>query len=275
MWGIFGPTSPEAAIHVQSICDAKEMPHIETRYDADTKSPMVNLHPHPSSLGKVFVDLVNAWNWKSFTILYENGPWLPQLSELLEMYDPKGYTITVRQLDLNTTAGYYPVLRRVKLSEDNNFILACSIESLPEILKQAQQVGILVDHYQVIITSLDLHIIDLEPYRYSGVNITGIRLYDPEDPNVITITDNIAASFKEKDEEVPDGLTADKMTVETVLTYDSVLLFYDALKQLKNNTQLKPAALKCDNDHHTWKNGLSLSNFMLTVSYIISIMMRY
>uniref|UniRef100_A0A8W7PVP5 Ionotropic glutamate receptor C-terminal domain-containing protein n=1 Tax=Anopheles coluzzii TaxID=1518534 RepID=A0A8W7PVP5_ANOCL len=32
--GIFGPSSPKSALHVQSVCDEKEMPHIETRWDA-------------------------------------------------------------------------------------------------------------------------------------------------------------------------------------------------------------------------------------------------
>ena len=30
---LFGPNSPYTAHHVQSICDSKEIPHIETRYD--------------------------------------------------------------------------------------------------------------------------------------------------------------------------------------------------------------------------------------------------
>ena len=84
------------------------------------------------------------------------------------------------------------------------------------------------------------------------------------------MTDNIATSLIKNNEEVPDGLTADKMSVETILTYDSVLLFYDVLKQLKNGTDLIPSSLKYDNDHQTWKNGYSLYNFMKTVSNILS-----
>lgn len=70
---IIGPQNTQSALHVQSICDAKEMPHIETRWDPVNKMSSINLYPEPLTLGKVFVDLVAVFEWKSFTILYENG----------------------------------------------------------------------------------------------------------------------------------------------------------------------------------------------------------
>lgn len=72
---IIGPQSAQSALHVQSICDAKEMPHIETRWDpfAPPVSSSLNVHPDPVTMGHAFVDLVKAFEWKSFTILYENG----------------------------------------------------------------------------------------------------------------------------------------------------------------------------------------------------------
>lgn len=70
---MIGPQSAESALHVQSICDAKEMPYIETRWDPVTKMSPLSVHPDPLTLGMVFVDLVKAFEWKSFTVLFENG----------------------------------------------------------------------------------------------------------------------------------------------------------------------------------------------------------
>lgn len=70
-----GPLSNGAAAHVQNICDAKEMPLIETRYDPYTEQPVINLHPHPSMLAKLYFDLVNSFGWDSFTIIYESTTW--------------------------------------------------------------------------------------------------------------------------------------------------------------------------------------------------------
>lgn len=40
------------------------------------------------------------------------------------------------------------------------------------------QVGLMTKHYRWIITNLDAHSINLEPYQYSGANITTFRLLD-------------------------------------------------------------------------------------------------
>lgn len=73
--GVIGPSSPMSAKHVQNICDAKEMPLIETRYDMSTEQPVINLYPHPEALGRVFLDLVVMWDWDSFSVLYETASW--------------------------------------------------------------------------------------------------------------------------------------------------------------------------------------------------------
>lgn len=145
--------------------------------------PIVNMYPHPNVIARVFVDMVSAWGWTSFTILYETASWLPHMSELLMLYDPKGYTVTVRRIDLGLAHNNYrSVLRRVKLSDDKHIIIACSIESLPEVLKQTQQVGLMTDYHQFIIANLDAHTIDLEPFQYSGTNISMIRIVNTGNP---------------------------------------------------------------------------------------------
>ena len=54
---LFGPNSPYTAHHVQSICDSKEIPHIETRWDYRVgpirEQYSINLFPYPPALSKV------------------------------------------------------------------------------------------------------------------------------------------------------------------------------------------------------------------------------
>ena len=73
--GIFGPLSGTASVHVQSICDALEIPHIETRPDLESSRDelSINLYPRPSVLARAFIDLVKAWNWRHFAIVYEEN----------------------------------------------------------------------------------------------------------------------------------------------------------------------------------------------------------
>lgn len=105
---IFGPTSGKSADYVQSMCDSKEVPHVETRWDVTHHRPsiLLNLYPYMPALNKVYVDLVETWGWKSFTILYEDEGGLAGISELLKMYDHKEYPVLVRQLDEKGTGDY-------------------------------------------------------------------------------------------------------------------------------------------------------------------------
>jgi glutamate receptor, ionotropic, invertebrate len=227
------------------------------------------------------------------------------MHELLKKYDNKGFTVTVRELDITENQNYRPQLRRVKHSDDENIIISSSIEALPEILKQAQQVGLLTEKHQFIITTLDMHTIDLEPFQHSGANITGVRLISPEDPMVVQVTDFFAEKYAEKmekekekntkshkekneskddddnddkkdeeddedddnDEEpdVPEGLTADHMRVDTALTYDAVLVFSEVVK-LEGGVRVRN--IKCDDDSVLREHGISDSMAMKTIPSI-------
>lgn len=200
---IFGPNSPSSAVHVHSILDAKDMPHIEVRPHSTTAVKALNIHPDQRAIRKVFVDLVKTFDWKGFTIVYESGLWLPDVAELLKYYDSKGYTITAKQLDLKLPLmDFRSVLRNVKLSGETNIVIDCSIEILPEVLKQAQQVGLMSDDHHLIVTCLDFHTLDLDAYKYGGTRITGIRIINPENPHV---KDAMQFLEVETGGEIPEG----------------------------------------------------------------------
>ena len=91
---IFGPLSGITSMHVQSICDALEIPHIETRWDMQLHRDdlSINLYPRPSVLAKAYIDIVRAWNWRHFAVVYEDNdgkspdtqiPIFPRLSHSL------------------------------------------------------------------------------------------------------------------------------------------------------------------------------------------------
>lgn len=54
--------------------------------------------PTRSPLLQAYVDLVAAWGWKSFTIIYETNEGLVRMQELLKAHGLSEYPITVRQL---------------------------------------------------------------------------------------------------------------------------------------------------------------------------------
>nr|CAD7263695.1 unnamed protein product [Timema shepardi] len=255
--GIFGPTSDETSDAVQSICDVKDVPHIETIWDLKQRREdfLVNLHPHPQTLNRLFVDLVRNCEWKSFTIIYDDSDSLVRFQELLRVYEPKGNTVTVRQLEPGDD--YRRVLRNIKNSGESNFVLDVSERILYEVLLQAQQVGLMSDRHNYIITSLDFTNIHLEPFQYGGSNITGVRLVDPQDPDVMTVQRRIEGLAR-KGEEV--DIQSVKMKVGSALIYDAVLMFARALERLEGlNVSIEP--LDCGSNNN-WVHGSTLINYM-------------
>lgn len=135
---------------------------------------MINIHPHPSSLSKAYVDLVKKLEWLQFTVIYEDEKSLARIEALLSIYNRNDYVVTVRQLEL-VNESYRPMLARIKKSEETHFIVDCSIETLDVFLEHAQQVGIFTEERNFIFTNLDLHTLNLEPYQYTGANITAVN----------------------------------------------------------------------------------------------------
>ncbi|GLG96196.1 Glutamate [NMDA] receptor subunit 1 [Gryllus bimaculatus] len=202
VWAVFGPQKSQGSSIVQSMCDTMDIPHVQTRFDAYQRRTdiLVNLFPHPSALGQVLVDIVIAFKWRSFTIIYEDDDGLTRVTPLLSVHQVmqeshkkpvshKLYTITLRRLSEdhdNRQATFHDVserklLREIKNSGDTDFIIDCNIRRLPEVLTQAQQVGLMVAENRFIISNLDMYTIDMMPYSYGGSNITGIRLIDPDE----------------------------------------------------------------------------------------------
>ncbi|XP_047500092.1 glutamate receptor ionotropic, kainate 2-like [Penaeus chinensis] len=263
---IFGPQSERASAHVQSICDALEIPHIETRWDyrARREHYSINLYPHPFSLSKAYFDLVREFEWTSFTILYEDNDGLVRLQELFKV-PPKKYKITLLQLPDHRD--YRDVLRKVLISSEYNLILDCKTENVERVLKQAQQVGLMTALHSFLITSLDLHLVDLQDFKYSGTNITAVRLVDPERgearkfmyewrmkvrPRVCTLF----PTFKSQAPAFPQ--------TEAMLMYDAVKLYVMAIQALDNSTYVQITPLKCELEGG-WIHGNSLINYMKMV----------
>ena len=70
---LFGPQSELTSMHIQSICDDLEVPHINSRWEYRLRRDQlsVNLYPHPNVLNRAFLRLLEIWDWKEFFFVYE------------------------------------------------------------------------------------------------------------------------------------------------------------------------------------------------------------
>lgn len=70
---VFGPSEPVLGAHIQSICEALDVPHIESRIDLEplSKELSINLHPSQEYMNKAYRDIMTFLNWTKVAIIYE------------------------------------------------------------------------------------------------------------------------------------------------------------------------------------------------------------
>ncbi|XP_011157526.3 glutamate receptor ionotropic, kainate 2 isoform X2 [Solenopsis invicta] len=248
--GIFGPQDKSTESYVQGMCDTLDIPHIAARWDSEPKrGNVINLYPHSDTLSMFFQGLIEEYKWKQYAILYKNVDGLMRMNRLLKL--PNMNTISAMVFHLGSGPNFRPAIKAVKMSGCKNIIIDCSYDILASVLKQAQQVGIMSERYKVFVTSLDLQTLDLEPYQYSGVNLTGIRLIDPKSP----IVQRTLQSFNWN---LTDG---SHLRVEAALAYDAVQLFASGYARLRDSIYVNLTKLSCSGTE-IWGHGSSLSNYM-------------
>ncbi|XP_037079168.1 glutamate receptor ionotropic, kainate 2-like [Pollicipes pollicipes] len=260
---IVGPSAEPAASHVRSMCDTKSVPHIDTtwRYRRGSEHFSVNLYPHAATLSKAYVDILKTLGWTKFHVLYEDNDSLVRLQEVLQMPDNNNkISASVRQLPKNKD--YRPLLKQVQNSGGTHIVIDCSTENIFNVLKQAQQIGMVTRYYHYFFTNLDLHTVELHDFQYAGTNITGLRLINTTDLRVVKRVESWKEAEAARGRHVP--ITASRLSTEAALLYDAALLFAKAAADLHSSRDISVTSLNCDLDD-LWPHGESVLNYMQLV----------
>uniref|UniRef100_A0A8C1NJ62 Glutamate receptor n=1 Tax=Cyprinus carpio TaxID=7962 RepID=A0A8C1NJ62_CYPCA len=246
---IFGPSHSSSSNAVQSICNALEVPHIQVRWKHhpmdNRDSFYANLYPDYSSLSYAILDLVQFLKWKTATVVYDDSTGLIRLQELIMAPSRYNIRLKIRQLPLDTT-DTRPLLKEMKRSREFRIIFDCSHIMAAQILKQ-------VSPYSVT----DLMAINLEPYRFCGVNMTGFRILNVDNPQVASIVEKW--SLERQIPPKPDsGLLEGIMTTDAALTYDAVHI---VSVSYQHAPQMTVNSLQCHR-HKPWRFGGRFMSFI-------------
>lgn len=136
--------------------------------------------------------------------------------------------MTVHQLNTKADGNFRDELLEVLDSRIKNIFICSSVVDLPDILAQAQEVGLMTEEHHYIISSLDLYTIDLEPFQHGETIMTGFRMIAEHDPLVYEVSDFFGtqhrkkeANQKDEDDEIMMGLTSESFLIENALIYDA------------------------------------------------------
>ncbi|XP_048202301.1 glutamate receptor ionotropic, kainate 1 isoform X9 [Perognathus longimembris pacificus] len=251
---LFGPSHSSSVSAVQSICNALEVPHIQTRWkhpSVDNRDLFyINLYPDYAAISRAVLDLVLYYNWKTVTVVYEDSTGLIRLQELIKAPSRYNIKIKIRQLPSGNKDAK-PLLKEMKKGREFYVIFDCSHETAAEILKQILFMGMMTEYYHYFFTTLDLFALDLELYRYSGVNMTGFRLLNIDNPHVSSIIEKWSMERLQAPPRPETGLLDGMMTTEAALMYDAVYMVAIASHRA---SQLTVSSLQCHR-HKPWRLG--------------------
>ncbi|XP_063310987.1 glutamate receptor ionotropic, kainate 3 [Pelobates fuscus] len=258
---IFGPSHSSSSNAVQSICNALEVPHIQVRWKhhpLDNRDTFyVNLYPDYASLSHAILDLVQFLKWRSATVVYDDSTGLIRLQELIMAPARYNIRLKIRQLPPESEDAR-PLLKEMKRGREFRIIFDCSHVMAAQILRQAMAMGMMTEYYHYVFTTLDLYALDLEPYRYSGVNLTGFRILNVENPYVAGIVDKWSMERLQATPKPETGLLDGVMTTDAALTYDAVHIVsvcYQRAPQMTVNS------IQCHR-HKAWRFGSRFMNFI-------------
>ncbi|RZF41429.1 hypothetical protein LSTR_LSTR000143 [Laodelphax striatellus] len=257
---VFGPSDPLLGAHIHSICDALDIPHLESRLDLDSeyREFSINLHPAQTLLNNAFYDVIDFLNWTRVAIIYEEDYGLIKLRELVRSPGQREVEIHIRQADPES---YRSVLKEVKTKEIHNLIVDTRPENMHHFLRGILQLQMNDYKYHYLFTSFDIETFDLEDFKYNFVNMTAFRMVDAEDVNVRRVLEDMQR-FQ------PTGHSPLNKTsviqAGPALMYDSVLVFAVGLQTLEQSHSLVPANVSCDAEM-PWDGGLSLINYINSV----------
>ncbi|GIY79635.1 hypothetical protein CDAR_197522 [Caerostris darwini] len=266
---IFGPQDYLTSLHVGSICDEMEVPHIETRWDYKNKRDdlSINLHPSASVLSDSYLAMVKHMEWQNFTLIYEGNYGITRLQNFLKEAEKNRWRIEIYNLeeDMPYRKVFWQVKKDLqKLKEENQkIVLDVGRENLFTVLKHAQQVGMITEHQQYLITSLDLHTLDLSEFKYGKCNITGFRLVQESYTEYKHLADFMARQYKYRRVQ-QHGIRA-----KTALMFDAVRMFILALQQLDQVKEIQDfPSISCNSNVNKGTDGTSLINYMKSSNMI-------
>ncbi|NXC64679.1 GRIK1 protein, partial [Aleadryas rufinucha] len=185
------------------------------------------------------------------------GPSLIRLQELIKAPSRYNIKIKIRQLPSGNKDAR-PLLKEMKKGKEFYVIFDCSHETAAEILKQILSMGMMTEYYHYFFTTLDLFALDLEPYRYSGVNMTGFRLLNIDNPHVSSVVEKWSMERLQAPPKPETGLLDGMMTTEAALMYDAVYMVAVASQRA---AQLTVSSLQCHR-HKPWRFGPRFMNLI-------------
>ncbi|KAH8252383.1 hypothetical protein KR038_000242, partial [Drosophila bunnanda] len=256
---IFSPADFVSAAHIQSICDALDIPNI----GRSAHEFSINVYPSKEYVNQAFIDVIRYLNWTRFGILHEKEYGIIDLHQILRSVQAE---VHMRQV---SRGSYLSILNDFKNKEIHNVIIDTSSDGISILLKNILQQQMNEYKYHYFFTSFDLETYDMEDFKYNFVNITSFRLVDIGDVAVKQILkdiENYGNHMFQSPDLSQNSRKSFSLESEPALMFDSVFVFAMGLQTLEQSHILDLYNVTCDKEI-PWNGGLSLINYLNAVEW--------
>lgn len=215
------------------------------RQHAYTRNFFPDRQLYADVLGKLIADA----SWNGFTLLFDDNASLQRLQTVLQIHEPTGNPVTVRQLPAGNVdeVDYQTLLKEIQVSGDTHIILDCEPSKVLRLLQQANGLKLMEDYHNYIITSLDAHALDFAELKFTRANITTLRMMNPNSLEVMTAVHDWRQGEPRFSADVYGGLYVDRVRTEAALFHDAAKYFASALREFHVSVrEVQPRALRCD-----------------------------
>ncbi|XP_055931528.1 glutamate receptor ionotropic, kainate 2-like isoform X2 [Argiope bruennichi] len=259
---IFGPQDSLLGSHVQSLCDALDIPHIESRVDMEPemKEFSINLHPSPRIVGSAIRDLIHYLNWTKVAIIYEEDMSLISLQELIRPPVKRDLQVIFRKTSVDT---FRDTLKDIRSRGIFSLVVDTRPQNLPHLLQAVLQVQMNDYKYYYHFTTFDLETYNLEDFKYNFVNMTSFRMTDNDQILVRHVLKDME-KFQPVGQHILNRTNIIK--VKPALMFDSVYALAEGLHSLQQGMDLRPANVSCE-EEVPWTDGSSLFNYINSVEF--------
>ncbi|UXI21906.1 hypothetical protein NH340_JMT07849, partial [Sarcoptes scabiei] len=279
---IFGPSDDRLGMHVQSICDSLDIPHLESRKHNLNfgKEFSINLHPGSFAVAQSVRVLITFLNWTRVAVIYEDDMNLIGLQELTALPLAKNVQFFFRKSDAEN---FRQTLIDLREREIFTIVVDISHRNIPSFCTAILQIQMNENRYHYHFTTFDLEIFDLEDFMYNEVNITAYRIVDYSNSMIRSV-------LKEMNKYHPD--VSQKLLHQNHLIKASSAMMFDSVYALalglnqffksaqnlaelhsSSSSQERIASFEMLNSYASclnesaWNNGLTLFNYIDSLSF--------
>ncbi|EGI59304.1 Glutamate receptor, ionotropic kainate 2, partial [Acromyrmex echinatior] len=254
---IFGPSSRYTSGIVASIAARFDIPHIEYVWRESKEKQnrkkasslmTINISPASEQVSQAIADIINSMNWRKFAAIYETDEGLSRLQKTLILKGDENDPIIHTAWKLDEGPDYRSMLKQIRYLPMQNIIIDVKPENIMKVLHQAEEVSLLSDYSDFVITYLDSSILSIIEMLNGTFNITGLSIRENDDIEGID-------------------------SLDSAVLYDAVFLLHTALETLNARNienevdmSIDPIPLSCTNSTRKYQVGSYITSIMREIS---------